>query len=265
MLKNKLVKNGVKLMTQQDEYVSTILQKYAVQTGSNSPAERNGNAIKPAIRTWAGQSLADIFFSGSYAKGTAVSGTTDIDLFISLKSDTPLENIYEGLYQFAARQGWQPRRQNVSIGINYNGEKIDLVPGRIQSGYQNYHSLYRSKTGSWTQTNVARHIEVVKNSQRTNEIRAIKIWRNLHNLDFLSFYLELTAINALYRCSTDDLAANVLHALKYIAETLPSARVVDPANNNNVISDDLTSSEKQVIALRASQSYQEKHWGQIIW
>jgi hypothetical protein len=252
-------------MSQQDEYVSTILQKYAVQTGSTSQAERNGNAIKPSIRTWAGQSLADMYFSGSYAKGTAVKGTADIDLFISLKSDTPLENVYEGLYQFADRQGWKPRRQNVSIGINYNGGKIDLVPGRVQTGYQNFHSLYRSKTRSWTQTNVARHIEFVKNSQRTNEIRAIKIWRNLHSLSFQSFYLELTAITALNRRSTNDLASNVLHSLNYISESLLSARVVDPANTNNVISDDLTSPEKQVIAARARQSCQEKTWEKIIW
>ena len=250
-----------------DEYVAQVLRKYAVQTGPNSPAERNGNAIKPAIKQWAGQSLVDISFSGSYAKGTAVSGTTDIDLFISLSSSTPgdLRDIYEGLFQYASRQGWLPGRQNVSIRITYGGTKIDLVPGRIQAGYQNYHSLYRSKKGSWTQTNVTLQIDTVRKSRRTDEIRAIKIWRNLHGLDFPSFYLELTVIDALYRRPANTLADNVLEALKYIANSLPSARVVDPANSNNIISDDLTNSEKQTIALQASRSLQEPNWAQVIW
>lgn len=250
-----------------DEYVAQILRKYAVQTGPNSPAERNGNAIKPTIRQWAGYSLADIFFSGSYAKGTPISGSTDIDLFISLSSNTPgsLQSIYEGLFQFASRQGWFPRRQNVSIGITYNGTKIDLVPGRIQPGYLNFHSLYRSKVGSWTQTNVALHIDRVKKSQRTDEIRAIKIWRNLHKIEFPSFYLELTVIDALYQRPTSTLANNVLEALRYIGNSLPTARVIDPANSNNIISDDLTSSEKQTIASQARISVQKTSWGRIIW
>jgi hypothetical protein len=250
-----------------DEYVAQVLRKYAVQTGLDSPAERNGNAIRAAIKQWAGQSSVDISFSGSYAKGTAVSGTTDIDLFISLSSSTPgdLQDIYEGLFQYASRQGWLPRRQNVSIGITFGGTKIDLVPGRIQAGYQNYHSLYRSKKGSWTQTNVTLQIDTVRKSQRTDEIRAIKIWRNLHPLDFPSVYLELTVIDALYRRPTNTLADNVLEALKYIANSLQSARVVDPANSNNIISDDLTNAEKQTIALQASRSLQEQNWDQIIW
>jgi hypothetical protein len=37
-----------------------------------------------------------------------------------------------------------------------------------------------------------------RNSGRVNEIRALKVWRQCHNLDFPSFYLELTLIDALW-------------------------------------------------------------------
>jgi hypothetical protein len=196
-----------------------------------------------------------------------VRGSTDIDLFISLKSDVPnnLGEIYESLFKLATEAGWSPRRQNVSIGISYSGTKVDLVPARIQTGYQNYHSLYRSKTKSWTQTNVSLHIATVKNSQRNREIRAIKIWRNLRGLDFPSFYLELTMINALYRRSTVALAENVLNVLRYIADSFTQARVEDPANSNNVISNDLTAQEKNNIASEARKSSQEQYWERIIW
>ena len=228
-----------------DQYVLAVLKKYRVSTGPTSAAEQAVNAIAPNIRGWAGRWLSNLSYSGSYAKGTPIRGKTDIDLFISLRSDSPgtLAEIYNSLFALASKYGWQPRRQDVSIGIQYSGVPIDLVPGRKQSGYQYYHSLYRNRTGTWMQTNVSLHIRTVRNSKRTREIRAIKIWRNLRALDFPSFYLELTVINALRYRRTDTLARNVLEALGYIASTFPSARVVDPANSNNIASDDLSANQ----------------------
>jgi hypothetical protein len=173
--------------------------------------------------------------------------------------------MYDSLYQYAQNQGWLPRRQNVSLGIQYLGAKIDLVPGRVQEGYQNWHSLYKSKTASWTQTNVDLQIATVRNSSRAKEIRAIKIWRNLHNLEFPSYYLELVVIEALKYQSVTTLADNVLKALSYISQSITYARIVDPGNTNNVISDDLTSSQKQTLSTMAAQSLREQNWAQIIW
>ena len=250
-----------------DEYVLYILQKYAVQTGSNSPAESNARLIIPQLRQWAGSYLVDVFYSGSYAKGTGVLGSADIDIFISLHPSTPqsLGEIYESLFQQASAQGWNPKRQNVSIGITYNGVKIDLVPGKVQSGQINYHSLYVRRRSSWTQTNVKLHIDEVIKSRRVNEIRAIKIWRNLHKLDFFSFYLELSLMNALAYKPTTTVAQNVITALEYLESSFPTARVLDPANTNNVISDGLTAAEKKAIADQARLSRQATNWNQIIW
>lgn len=40
---------------------------------------------------------------------------------------------------------WNARPQSVSIGVTINGFQADLVPGKVQEGYQNYHSLWVSK------------------------------------------------------------------------------------------------------------------------
>lgn len=250
-----------------DEYVLSILQKYSVPTGSFSIAEITADLITPSLSEWAGASLSQISFSGSYAKNTAVGNGTDIDLFISLRSgDTrALRDIYQSLYSYAVSMGWRARKQNVSIGITYNGVSIDLVPARIQQGYHNYHSLYRYKTNTWVQTNVALHIKAVRDSGREKEIRAVKVWRNLHELHFPSIYLELIVIQALkYRRQTD-LADNFLHVLHYLVSSLPQTRIVDPSNANNIISDDLSQIEKQTIVRQAQLSLQQHNWGQIIW
>ena len=107
--------------------------------------------------------------------------------------------------------GFSVRRQNVSIGIDYNSDQIDLVPARRQSQYGNDHSLYVSKKNSWIKTNIDTHISQVSNSNRLNEIKLVKIWRNANNLDFPSFYLELVVIDALYNRTTGATELNRTH------------------------------------------------------
>ena len=250
-----------------DQYVESILAKYQVARGPTSPAERLGSDVAGPLRSWANQYLNALQYSGSHAKETGVRGVSDVDVFISLKSDTPgtLKELYNQLYRFANDQGWSPRQQNVSVGVTVNGTRGDLVPGKIQAGYQNYHSLYLRKRDSWTQTNVALHVDTVHSSGRLREIRAVKIWRFLRSLDFPSLYLELFTIQSLSGRSQSTLAENVLQALRTIGTSLPSTRIEDPSNTNNVLSDDLTKQEKDHIASLAWQSSQQQSWGTIIW
>lgn len=250
-----------------DEYVKWVLTKYKVATGPGSPAYQAGQAFGPAIRAWAGANLLETKYSGSYAKGTAVRGRTDVDLFISLASNTQntLREIYNSLFQYVQGRGFTPRRQDVSIGVTYGDVKVDLVPARKHPGHTNDHSLYRTRADTWTQTNVDRHINLVANSGRTEEIRAIKIWRQLHGVDLPSIYLELTVLDALYGRRTGQPAANTLAVLEYLRDSFVTARVVDPANTNNVISDELSYSGKLAAASAARTSLGKTRWEDIIW
>lgn len=252
----------------QDAYVARILSTYLVPSGPNSPTELGANAVAPSLYRWAGNNISasGIHYSGSYAKGTGVAGGTDVDLFISLLSTTPgsLAEIRLKLFRWCQTEHWQPRMQDVSIGITYATTRIDLVPARLQPGSTTYHSLSR-RSGQWTQTNVQKHIAVVTGSGRQQEIRAIKLWRNLHHLEFPSFYLELFVVDALSGRRHGDLAANVLLALQTIGQRLLVTRIVDPANTNNVVSNDLTLQEKSKIAALATVSAQRNNWNHIIW
>ena len=69
-----------------DQYVESILAKYTALTGMFAPAPLAANLLLPVLQQWAGTQLASIQYSGSYAKGTAVKGGSDIDLFISLQA-----------------------------------------------------------------------------------------------------------------------------------------------------------------------------------
>lgn len=249
-----------------DGYLQAILQREAVDTGLYSPVRGVQTTIEPIIREWAGSQLAAIGPSGSFAKGTANRSGTDIDLFISLASSTTntLKEIYESLFTKVAQKGYNPRRQNVSINIRVNGYSVDLVPGKRQDGWGEDHSLYRRKADTWTKTNVSTHINHVRKAGRLDESRIVKLWRDQRKLDFPSFYLELTAINALSGQYPGTLSENVWKVFAYLRDSFANARIVDPANTNNIISDDLTAAERARITAAADKTRQAKNWSEIV-
>jgi hypothetical protein len=249
-----------------DQYVTSVVRKYAVETGPGSPAVRAANETIPVVEEWAGKQLLEIGLSGSYAKGTAISLGTDIDIFISLDQalGQGMKEIYWSLFQFCVDRQWRPRAQNVSVRIESGGLKIDLVPGRKQKGPAGDQTLYRRKKDSWLQTNVAQHIKLVAGSGRSEEIRALKIWRERNHADFPSFYLELTTLEALKQNRSNSLAVRTRAVLHYLADGFMEARVVDPANTNNVISDELDLSEKRAV-MNAARTSLQREWEQILW
>ena len=146
------------------------------------------------IKEWEGAQLNGVEYSGSRAKGTAINLSSDIDLFISLKSDTTetLNEIYTSLYNYVIAKGIKARKQNVSIGVTYGDHSIDLVPGRSTRVIPMIIVYTEVKVDTWTKTNINNHINIVKSSGRLTEIIAIKLWSKLHKLDFPSIYIELT-------------------------------------------------------------------------
>jgi hypothetical protein len=200
-------------------------------------------------------------------KGTAISLASDADVFISLSSNTQesLADIYTTLFEALSLAGYQVRKQNVSIGVRSGGYKIDLVPGKRQSQYGYNHSLYKNKAKTWTKTNVKAHVSHVIKSNRINEIKLTKIWRELNNLDFPSFYLELAVIDCLSGHSYSDISGNFWEVLGFLAVDFVNRRYLDPANTNNVISDDLSISGRQLIQRAAQSARKKRLWEQIVW
>jgi hypothetical protein len=201
-----------------------------------------------------------------FRQRTANKSGTDIDLFISLSSNTPqtLKQIYESLFRWMSNKGYAPKHQNVSINVKANGYSVDLVPAKRQDMYGNDHSLYRRRADTWTKTNVATHIGYLQQGGRLNETRILKLWRNQKALEFPSFYLELTVINALAGQYPGSLSTNVWKIFEYLRATFTDARVVDPANTNNIISDDLTIAERAKVKAVAAQAQSASTWNQIV-
>ncbi len=248
-------------------YLASVLSKYALPADHFHQVEMVSGDLQPHIQRWAGQGLLGINRSGSFAKGTTIRGGTDLDLFVSIRSgrSRPLAQIYGSLYRALQQAQLAPRRQDVSIGLTIRGLKVDVVPARKHSGQSGDHSLYRQRTKTWTRTNIDRHISIVKGSGLQREIRALKVWRRLHGLEFPSIYLELVVLEAMKGRRRTGVAEHLGHLWNWIATEIARHRIVDPANSANIISNDLNNQERSDIAARATWSLTRSTWNEVLW
>ena len=252
------------------QYLNSILSKYTTLPTLLLQLSPTYHAVVPRLRTWGYPVIREIKISGSNAKGTAIAGDVDLDLFISLDpsvlSTHTLTSIYDSLVKGVQNAGYVARRQSVSVRINHVGMEVDIVPGVKFAGNTNDHWLHVTKSGrDRTKTNIDTHINRVVNSGRVGEIRLVKIWRKLNNLDFPSIYLEETVINCLSGYRIGNLETNFLRVMDFLSGSFANTTVIDPANSSNVISDDLTVVEKNVIGYTASISKAQPTWGTIVW
>jgi hypothetical protein len=255
-----------------DMYLYQILQKYSARDLTAN--DYSLLQLKNTLQTWASDCYVDILDSGSRAKRTAISLGSDVDYLVSLKSNCNdnnggLKSCYDSLFQ-ALSAYYPARKQNVSVRINVNGLEVDITPAKKQNWSGNYHSLYLSKSDSWTQTNIQRHITDISQSGRIDEIKVLKIWRELHHIDFPSIYLEYLLVKNILLNRPKGISSlenNVMHVFNELAKTQNNplkARIVDPANSNNILSDLLTDAEKNKIIYQAQVASRES-WNQIVW
>lgn len=257
-----------------NDYLSAVLFKHGPK--SVDAYQLQLALLRQQLRTWAGGCFVEIVSSGSRAKGTAIGLASDIDYLVSLTSDCNaraggLEGIFDSLAEHLTRLYPNARIQNVSVRLNLDGLEVDVTPARKQPGLGTDHWLFVSKTRSRKQTNIHQHIRDVSRSGRISEIKLLKIWRERHQLELPSIYLEYLTIEHLLRgksLSADRLSENLLHALSELARDQGNplfARMVDPANSTNILSDLLTLREKQTIIDAAKSACQQSAWSNIVW
>ena len=194
-------------MSDSNKYLLNIVTKYSpAQINYSDPAYIQ---LLQTLEGWAHTCFIECKLSGSIAKGTAISLSSDLDLMISLTNGckSGLKEIYESLYDKLRACYQQVRKQNVSVRVIFAGGnlllpnklEIDITPARKCKGNTNEHIIRVSKFDTWKKTNTQQHINDISNSNRLNEIKLLKIWRELNQLEFPSIYMEYLLINIILR------------------------------------------------------------------
>lgn len=255
-----------------DQYLTQLLLTHEARANEQQ-ALLLIQALTPELEAWAGNLLFEIIPSGSYAKGTAIAGLSDLDILVSISSQYTgtLEDMYWSLHRQLDEGGYSPRAQNVSVGINVGDWKVDIVPAKRQPDLLTFnHSLWSKKSGTHRTTNIHRQIATVSQSRHTAEIKLLKIWKMRHGLEFPSYLLEVVVMEALRGTvlpifAQPSLANNFTRILRFIQDELPNRQIIDPVKQSNILSHELTGVEKQRLSQQDRSSLAEQYWENIVW
>jgi hypothetical protein len=247
-----------------EEYAASVVEKYRVVADTGSPAHRAADKVIPVLKEWGKQYLLGITLSGAYAKNTAITLSSQVDVLVALSPVPGMEmkNVFWNLFEHLTDQDWRPRTRNVSIQLESKGLAVDVIPA-CRDGSGNV--LFNKRSGAAVHTDVAQHVHLIANSGRQQEICAVKIWRERNALDFPSLYLELSVLQALEGERFGHLADNVLAVMRYLSSRFEKTVVRDPTNRKNVLSDDLSADAKKAIAGAARNAMYDENWKKIVW
>jgi hypothetical protein len=250
-----------------DEYIRSVISKHNLPAGKDTKTKKALDEFTPKIKSWASNVLENIRPIGSYAKGTGVIGSSEIDLLITLDVHTcgTLKDLTDNLFSYLQSNNFYPQRKEYSIRLIFLNTSVELFLSRSPAAGSTNNVLYNSITNTCFETKTQTHTDLILRSNRIEEIHAVKIWRNLTGLKFPTLYLELTVLNSLFNRKKNRLEKNFLNVMDYLMEGFLENPVVDPANPKNIISDLLTSEEKKAVATAAKIARNQADWSSIIW
>ena len=162
------------------------------------------------------------------------------------------ESVYEALNNHFSNYKIEVRKQNRSIGITFYENEFevhfDVVPGREINDFKNDKelNLLDNANSFWNgysriKTNLDAHkVLTVNKPEERKVIKLIKLYRDRNDLEMPSIVIQ----SMVSRCFDKKLPSssimdNFTYAMEYMANKLPSSRIVDPANTNNIISDSI--------------------------
>ena len=153
------------------------------------------------------------------------------------------------------RVGWE---------LPFEGDfHIDVIPGKGSSTDNRYAYLYNKDTGGRFQTSIEIQVNYVKKSQRQDTIRLMKLWKKRKDVPIKTFILEHMVIEGCRGVPRNTLEPQLNTAFQFIENNITTKRITDPANSQNIISNDLSTEEKNRIKRLATQAIDAKSWGQV--
>ena len=251
-------------MVTQDQYAASVVEKYRVALEEGSASHRVADDIVPLIKKWGQEYVQGITISGAYAKNTAVTLASHVDVLILLKpiAGAEIKSVFWRLFEFLTEQNLHASTHEVSVRVPCKKLLVDLIPSYREGKSGNI--LFNKRSGEAVHTDVAQHVHLVGNSGRQQEICAIKIWRERNGLEFPSFLLELATLRALEKERFGQLAENIHCVLRYLGSKFETAVMRDPANADNIVSKDLSEKAKKEIAKAARDAIYQENWEKIL-
>ena len=224
-----------------NDYLANILREQTLLTTELNALRQLREQIQQQLSVLQGGPR--FYYGGSFGKKTMIKALYDLDLVMYWPQTATysITGIYEAVGDVLKKHWKLVNSKTVAWELPFQGGfHIDVVPGRALDPQYYEANLHRTDTGTTLKTSLKKHIDIVRKSGRTDAIRLMKLWRAKKNVAFKkSFLLELMTIEGCKGKATSDLEGQALAALRYIHDNIRTCNIIDPANSNNSLSDDL--------------------------
>lgn len=205
-----------------------------------------------------------IRYGGSKAKGTMIKESYDLDIVCYFPRDCErdIKDIYNDVHKKLSEK-YLVNPKTSALRIQKLGDDkikldyhIDVVPGRFVDDKKQEAFLYVSQgEGSRIKTDLEKHVEFISKSGCVDIIKLGKLWRVRNNISLKTFLLELLVIECLKGSrSKDNLQRSFKEFLEYLRDSISDVRLEDPANTNNIVSDDWSDGDRQIISSKAKEA-----------
>lgn len=248
-----------------EDYLRQILNDQDLNDNQIENLRRHRDIIEDQLRNGINGS-PKAYYGGSYKKKTMIKASYDLDLVLYWPSNSPysLQRLYRAAESVLDKNWRKIIKKRVGLEIPFQGDfHIDVIPGKFSSKDEKYAYLYNKDTGGRFQTSIDIQVKYVLKHRRQDAIRLMKLWKKRKDVPIKTFILEICVIEGCKGIDRSKLESQLLAAFRYIRDNIQTSRMVDPANSNNIVSDDLTIEQKNRIKKLAIQAIDTQYWNQV--
>ena len=245
-----------------NEFLEKLLTSQALSSNQLETLRGHREEVEKYLREKYGQEPS-IRYAGSKAKGTMLAESYDLDMtcYFPSSNDSTLKELHDSVEKTLSEKykvihkASAVRIKKVDEGVETDYH-IDVVPGRFVDGKDGdvfIHVAYGEKER--IQTNLETHISFIQKSECQDVIKLVKLWKVRNNVPLKTFVLEILVVETLKGSkSKDNYAKSLYSILAEIKDKMKTIKLVDPANSNNVVSETMKSSEKEIAASKAEEA-----------
>ena len=234
--------------TPDERFLRSLLNSQNLSSTQKLNLTKQRRAVKSIIEAKFEKNLR-YFSVGSKKRKTIIGEVCDYDLVLCWHqtSELSIQSIYKAIGVELQNKWKKVRSKGITWKVPFSKSfHVDVIPAKAIDDDYNMMEVYNSDLEKPIKTSFSVHIKVLQKQFAGQIVRLLKIWKVKKMVPIKTFVLEQLVVQSLQNSTGEPLEVKLELALNKI-ELIEELEVRDPANSENIISNDMTSAEKREV------------------
>jgi hypothetical protein len=252
-------------LTTSEQYLSSLVKSQEPLGRQMENLETLSNRIGQFIKKRLKDDVS-LYYGGSKARNTLLRQIPDLNIGIYWpeNSDKTLEEIHSLVGKALKKKWGKTTPKNIGWEVMYKTDFFfTVIPGMIINEKTQTTIFYWKSAEELIETSLKFQDEYIKDNDRGNIIRLLKLWKLRKGVPINSFIIELMCINACKGIKRTEIEKQASRMFNYLYENIDRINVYDPANEGNLVSDIMSDEDKASTKQFALLALQANNWGKI--